>query len=144
MLEYEVVKKADLPPAGKQTKRVDDGEWRAWAKTMAMLPLGDCTRVSLEGMEYTSTVSSVHCAATAAGFRVSTAKRDGWLWVFRGASVPPAPEAKRRPCIICSTEFHHRNPRAKLCGGRDCLRKYNVRRATAWRSRNSGKSAKAN
>jgi hypothetical protein len=95
-------------------------------------------------MEYTSTVSSVHCAATAAGFRVSTAKRDGWLWVFRGHAVEAAPEAKRRACCICQVEFCHRNPRAKLCGGRDCLKKYNVRRATAWRSRNSAQSAKAN
>lgn len=103
---------------------------RRWA----VVPPGTCTRVNLEGLQYTSANASIHCAAKVAGFKVTTAKRGNWLWVFRGAAVEPTPDAPPRQCCICSTLFHHRNPRARLCGGMDCRRKYDVIRAQRWRA----------
>ncbi|MEN6537247.1 MAG: hypothetical protein ABFD89_26580 [Bryobacteraceae bacterium] len=100
MLEYEVVKKADLPPENR-LKPVGHSAWAEIIDALPMLRPGECLRVNLRHRSYRAAYVSVHSAATRRGVAVSVALRGDWLWIFQ-------------------------------------------RRTNAWRSRNSGKSAKAN
>ncbi len=117
MLEYEVVRKAEIPPRGKQVKAFEDGEWISLARTLQRIQPGECVRVLSEGRNISSLHASLWSACAAVGVRPAVCYRGQYIYAWkRKACEPEHKTAEPRACKCCASVFHPKNPRAVVCG----------------------------
>jgi hypothetical protein len=124
MLEYEVVKKADIPPPLRTRYLVEMGEWLALAELLRVIEPGQAIRIEIGKLENNTWFSSLRNACKKRGVRASVTKRGTQAFVVRaGFCQPSVQPRKTKLCAVCQCQFSAVNPLMVVCG-ESCRKRY--------------------
>lgn len=126
MLEYEVVRKSEIPKPSRSRVMVDPGEWLAVAELLRVIEPGQAIRIEVGHLENTTWFSSLRNACKKRGVRGSITKRGADAYVVRlGFCKPSVEPRKPKHCAVCEAMFTPMHPLKVVCG-KKCRKKYDA------------------